>query len=54
MIKINQAIIVEGKYDKIRLETVVDAPIITTEKERPELSGRSKIRLCAGLKLSLH
>ena len=31
MIKINQAIIVEGKYDKIRLETVVDAPIITTD-----------------------
>ena len=30
MIKINQAVIVEGKYDKIRLETVIDAPIITT------------------------
>ena len=31
MIKINQAVIVEGKYDKIRLETVIDAPIITTD-----------------------
>lgn len=31
MIKINQAVIVEGKYDKFRLETVIDAPIITTD-----------------------
>ena len=30
MIKIKQAIIVEGKYDKIRLSTVVDAVIIPT------------------------
>ena len=30
MIKIKQAIIVEGKYDKIRLSSVVDAVIITT------------------------
>ncbi len=30
MIKIKQAIIVEGKYDKIRLSTLVDAVIITT------------------------
>ncbi len=30
MIKIKQAIIVEGKYDKIRLSSIVDAVIITT------------------------
>ena len=31
MIKINEAIIVEGKYDKIRLCSVVDAVIIVTD-----------------------
>ena len=31
MIHLNQAVIVEGKYDKIRLSTFVDAPIITTD-----------------------
>ncbi len=31
MIKLSQAVIVEGKYDKIRLENIVDAVIITTE-----------------------
>jgi len=30
LLKINQAIIVEGKYDKIKLESVVDATIIPT------------------------
>lgn len=30
MIKINEAIIVEGKYDKIKLSSIVDAVIITT------------------------
>lgn len=30
MIKINEAIIVEGKYDKIKLSSMVDAVIITT------------------------
>ena len=30
MIKIKQAIVVEGKYDKIKLSSVVDAPIIVT------------------------
>ena len=29
--KIKQAIIVEGKYDKIKLESIIDAVIITTE-----------------------
>ena len=31
MIKISQAIIVEGKYDKIKLSSVVDAVIIVTD-----------------------
>ncbi len=30
MLKINEAIIVEGKYDKQRLSEFIDAPIITT------------------------
>ena len=30
MIKISEAIIVEGKYDKIKLSSVVDAVIIVT------------------------
>lgn len=30
MIKLSQAVIVEGKYDKIRLENIIDATIITT------------------------
>jgi len=30
-IKLNEVVVVEGRYDKIRLETVVDAIIITTE-----------------------
>lgn len=47
MIKINQAIIVEGKYDKIKLSRFIDAPIIATDgfaifkdKERQELLRR--------------
>ncbi|MCR5523084.1 MAG: DUF4093 domain-containing protein [Clostridia bacterium] len=31
MIKIKQAVIVEGKYDKIKLSNIVDAPIIQTD-----------------------
>ena len=31
MIKLKEAVIVEGKYDKIRLESVIDAPIIVTD-----------------------
>lgn len=31
MITINQAIIVEGKYDKIKLEGIIDGTIITTD-----------------------
>ncbi|MDD4699496.1 MAG: DUF4093 domain-containing protein [Oscillospiraceae bacterium] len=47
MIKLEKAIIVEGKYDKIRLENIVDAPIIVTngfsvfkDKEKLELIKR--------------
>lgn len=31
MLKLKEAVIVEGKYDKIRLESLIDALIITTE-----------------------
>lgn len=31
MIKLKQAVIVEGKYDKIKLKSIIDAPIITTD-----------------------
>ena len=31
MIKIDEIVVVEGKYDKIRLSSVVDATIITTD-----------------------
>lgn len=31
MIKIKEAVIVEGKYDKIKLSAILDAPIITTD-----------------------
>lgn len=31
MLKINEAVIVEGKYDKIRLTSVIDATIIETD-----------------------
>lgn len=31
MIKINEAVIVEGKYDKIRLSSLIDGLIITTD-----------------------
>ena len=44
MIKINQAVIVEGKYDKIRLSSIIDGIIIVTngfrifkDKEKLEL-----------------
>ncbi len=31
MISLNQAIVVEGKYDKIKLSSIIDAPIIVTD-----------------------
>lgn len=30
MIKLKQAVVVEGKYDKIKLSSIIDAPIIVT------------------------
>lgn len=49
MIKLNQAVIVEGKYDKITLENIIDTTIITTNgfsifKDAPK---RELIRLLA-------
>ena len=32
MIHLNQAVIVEGKYDKIKLKNFINAEIITTEE----------------------
>lgn len=31
MLKIREAVIVEGRYDKIKLSSIVDAPIIETK-----------------------
>ena len=31
LIKINSAIVVEGKYDKIKLENIIDGLILTTD-----------------------
>ena len=31
MIRLKQAVVVEGKYDKITLENIIDAPIFTTD-----------------------
>lgn len=30
MLKVEQAIVVEGKYDKIKLESIIDATIVVT------------------------
>lgn len=43
MIRVRQAVVVEGKYDKIRLENVLDATILTTDgfrifKDREKLA----------------
>lgn len=49
MISISRAIIVEGKYDKIRLENIVDAVIITTNGFRifKDIEKRELIRKIA-------
>lgn len=49
MIKLNQAVIVEGKYDKITLENVIDATIIATDGFRifKNKEKRDFIRLLA-------
>lgn len=52
LIKIDKAIIVEGKYDKIRLANIVDATIITTEGFRifKDKEKRELIRVLANKK----
>ena len=49
LIKLKQAVIVEGKYDKITLENIIDATIITTNGFRifKDLEKRQLIRLLA-------
>ncbi len=49
MIKLSQAVIVEGKYDKITLENIIDATIITTNGFRifKDKEKRNLIRLLA-------
>ena len=49
MIKLKQAVIVEGKYDKITLENFIDATIITTNGFRifKDVDKRKLIRLFA-------
>lgn len=49
MIKINAAVIVEGKYDKIKLENIIDALIIPTNGFRifKDAEKRNMIKLLA-------
>lgn len=49
MIKINKAVIVEGKYDKIKLENIIDALIIPTDGFRifKNAEKRNMIKLLA-------
>ena len=49
LIKLNQAVIVEGKYDKITLENVIDATILTTNGFSifKDVEKRALIRLLA-------
>ncbi len=51
MIHLNQAVVVEGKYDRIKLENIIDATIISTEgfgifknKEKRELLRTLSLR----------
>lgn len=54
MIKLKEAVIVEGKYDKIRLESVIDAPIIVTDgfgifKNREKMNYIRKLARSRGI-----
>ena len=54
MIKINQAIVVEGKYDKIKLSSIIDAPIIVTNgfaifNDKEKLSYINRVAKSKGL-----
>ena len=44
MIKLKEAVIVEGRYDKIKLSSLIDAPIIETNGFRV-FSDKEKISL---------
>lgn len=48
MIKIKEAVIVEGKYDKIKLKGIIDAPIIETNGFRI-FKDRDKRRLISAM-----
>ena len=41
MIHLRQAVVVEGKYDKIRLSALVDGPILVTNGFRIFKTGNS-------------
>ena len=54
MIKINQAVIVEGKYDKIKLSSIIDAPIIVTNgfgifKDKEKISYIKRVAKTKGI-----
>ncbi len=54
MIKIKEAVIVEGKYDKIKLSSIIDAPIIQTNgfrifKDREKLNLISRVAETRGI-----
>lgn len=54
MIKLKQAVVVEGKYDKIKLSKVVDAPIIVTNgfsifKDKEKLAYIKKVADIKGI-----
>ncbi len=54
MIKINQAVVVEGKYDKIKLSSIIDAPIIVTNgfaifKDKEKLSYIKRVARTKGI-----
>ncbi len=47
MIRLDSAVVVEGKYDKIRLSNIVDAPIFTTDGFRIFKDKEKSAMLCA-------
>lgn len=54
MIKLKQAVVVEGKYDKIKLSSIIDAPIIVTNgfsifKDKEKLEYIKKVAQKRGI-----
>ena len=54
MIKLKQAVVVEGKYDKIKLSSIIDAPIIVTNgfsifKDKEKLGYIKKVAKKRGI-----